>query len=104
MTILPPDLRQKALSRKLGRNTDVENGHFVFPTIPGTPKPRMVRCHFRQIKWQLPFLPTLLWSRPMLRLLGLIDNNTLGMAEKALASLGPFSIISRALLSIIPQT
>ena len=46
--ILPPVSRQKALSRKLRRNTSITNGHFVFPTIPGTPKPKMVRCHFRK--------------------------------------------------------
>ena len=39
----------------------------------------------------------------MLRLFGLIDNNALKIAEKALASLGAFSTIFRALLSIIPQ-
>ena len=39
----------------------------------------------------------------MLRLFGLIDNNALKIAEEALASLGAFSTIFRALLSIIPQ-
>ena len=39
----------------------------------------------------------------MLRLFGLIDNNSLKIPEKALAALGPFSTILRVLLSIIPQ-
>ena len=54
MAVLPPDLVQKVLSRKLRRNTNVANGHFVFPSIPGSHKPKTVRCHFRQNKLSLP--------------------------------------------------
>ena len=39
----------------------------------------------------------------MLRLFGIIDINALKIAEKALASLGAFPTISRALISTIRQ-
>ena len=39
----------------------------------------------------------------MLRLFGIIEINALKIAEKALATLGAFSTILRALISIIPQ-
>ena len=39
----------------------------------------------------------------MLRLFGIIEINALKIAEKALATLGAFSTILRALMSIIPQ-
>ena len=39
----------------------------------------------------------------MLCYFGINDTNALEIVEKALAALGPFSAISRALLSLIPQ-
>ena len=70
MANLPPGFTQKALSRKLGRNTDISNGHFLSPTIPGTRKQKMTRCVFRKIKLSLPQVCGLDRLGPKMRFLG----------------------------------